>query len=304
MGGILMDWLNYHHLLYFWTVAQEGSLTAGSKRLHLTPQTVSTQLRTLEEALGEELFDRSGRQLVLTEVGRVVYRYAQEIFALGRELTDTLQGRPEGRSLRLLVGVADVLPKLVAYRLIEPALHGDEDLRIVCVENTGEALLARLAIHELDVVLSDSPVPPNLSVRVFNHLLGECGVTILASAPLAAAFRKGFPHSLDGAPFLLPAEGTTLRNSLEHWFDNLGVRPIVVGEFEDSALLKVFGQAGAGVFAVPSVVEEDARRQYKVRKLGETVEIVERWYAISVERRIQHPAVVAICHAARSRLFG
>jgi len=299
-----MNWLNYHHLLYFWTVAQEGSLTAGSRKLHLTPQTVSTQLRTLEEALGEELFDRSGRQLVLTDVGHMVYRYAHEIFMLGRELTDSLKGRPAGRSLKLLVGVADVLPKLLAHRLIEPALRVGEDMRIVCVENASENLLARLVIHELDVVLTDAPVPPNLKVRAFNHLLGECGVTFMATASLIADLRKGFPHSLEGAPFLLPAEGTTLRHSLEHWFDSLGVRPAVVGEFEDSALLKVFGQAGAGVFAVPSVVEEDVRRQYNVRKLGESAEIVERWYAISVERRVQHPAVAAICHAARFRLFG
>ena len=299
-----MNWLNYHHLLYFWTVAQEGSLTAGSKKLHLTPQTVSTQLRTLEEALGEELFDRSGRQLVLTDVGRQVYRYAHEIFMLGQEMTDSLKGRPVGRSLKLFVGVADVLPKLVAYRLIEPALRGDEDLRIVCIENRSENLLARLVIHELDVVLTDAPVPPNLKVRAFNHLLGECGVTFMAAAPLVADLRKGFPRSLDGAPFLLPADGTTLRHSLEYWFDGLGIRPAVVGEFEDSALLKVFGQAGAGVFAVPSIVAEDARLQYKVRILGETTEIVERWYAISGERRIQHPAVAAICQAARSRLFG
>jgi len=298
-----MNWLNYHHLLYFWTVAREGSLTAGSRRLHLTPQTVSTQLRTLEAALGEELFNRSGRQLVLTEVGQLVYRYANEIFKLGRELTDTLQGRPAGRSLRLLIGVADVLPKLVAYRLIEPALRGEEDLRISCVENTSENLLARLAVHELDVILSDAPVPPGLSVRAFSHLLGECGVTFMAAAPLITTLRNGFPQSLDGAPFLLPAEGTTLRRSLEDWFDIVGIRPVVVGEFEDSALLKVFGQAGTGVFAVPSIVAADARRQYKVRKLGEPPEIVERWYAISVERKVQHPAVVAICHAARSHLF-
>jgi len=215
-----MTWLNYHHLLYFRTVAQEGSLTVGSRKLHLTPQTVSTQLRTLEEALGEELFDRSGRQLVLTDVGHLVYRYAHEIFTLGRELTDTLQGRPAGRSLKLLIGVADVLPKLVAYRLIEPALRGEDDLRIICVENTSGHLLARLAIHELDVVLSDAPVPPNISVRVFNHLLGECGVTFVAAAPLITALRKGFQHSLEGAPFLLPAAGP---HCVIHWSVGLTV---------------------------------------------------------------------------------
>ena len=299
-----MTWLNYHHLLYFWTVAREGSLTAGSRELHLTPQTVSAQLRRLEEALGEQLFDRSHRKLVLTDMGHVVYRYATEIFTLGRELTETLRGRPAGHPLRLLVGVADVLPKLVAYRLLEPALRMDEDVQLECIEDTSERLLARLAVNELDVVLSDAPVPPTVSVRAFNHLLGECGMTFLGAPVLVARYRRGFPQSLDGAPFLLPSEGTALRRSLEHWFDSVGIRPVVVGEFQDSALLKVFGQAGAGIIAVPSIIAEDARRQYKVRKLGETTEIVERWYAISVERRVQHPAVLAICHVAREHLFG
>jgi len=297
-----MTWLNYHHLLYFWTVAREGSLTSGSVKLHLTPQTVSAQLRTLEDALGEKLFDRSHRRLALTEVGRFVYGYADEIFLLGRELTETLQGGVTGRPLRLLIGVADVLPKLLAYRLIEPALR-IEEVRIECSEDTSEGLLARLAVNELDVVLSDAPVPLGVSVRAFNHLLGECGITFMAAAPLAKAYRSGFPQSLDGAPVLLPAEGTALRRSLDQWFDGLGIRPIAVGEFDDSALLKVFGQAGLGIFAVPSIVADDARRQYKVRTLGKTDEVVERWYAISVERRVQHPAVVAICDTARARLF-
>jgi LysR family transcriptional activator of nhaA len=302
--GVAMTWLNYHHLLYFWMVAREGSLTAGSIELHLTPQTVSAQLRRLEEVLGEQLFDRSHRQLVLTDVGHVVYRYANEIFTLGRELTETLRGRPAGHPLRLLVGVADVLPKLVAYRLIEPALRMDEDVQLECLEDTSERLLARLAVNELDVVLSDAPVPPTVSVRAFNHLLGECGTTFLGAPALAATYRRGFPRSLDGAPFLLPSEGTTLRRSLEHWFDDVGIRPVVVGEFQDNALLKVFCQAGAGIVAVPSIIAEDARRQHKLRKLGETTAIVERWYAISVERRVQHPAVQAICHTARGHLFG
>ena len=268
------------------------------------PQTVSAQLRRLEEALGEQLFDRSHRTLVLTDVGHVAYRYANEIFTLGRELTERLRGQPAGLPLRLLVGVADVLPKLVAYRLLEPALQIDEDVQIECVEDTSERLLARLAVNELDVVLSDAPVPPAVRVRAFNHLLGECGVTFLGAPALVATHRRGFPQSLDGAPFLLPSEGTALRRSLEHWFDGVGIRPLVVGEFQDSALLKVFGQAGAGIIAIPSIIAEDARRQYKVRKLGETTEIVERWYAISVERRVQHPAVLAICHVAREHLFG
>ena len=250
------------------------------------------------------MFDRSGRRLVLTDVGRTAYGYADEIFTLGRELIDTLQGRLGGRPLRLVVGVADVLPKLVAYRLIEPVFRLEESVRLECIEDTSEQLLARLAVHELDVVLSDAPIPPTVAVRGFNHLLGEGGVTFMGAASVAAAHRRGFPLSLNGAPFLLPAGGTTLRRSLEQWFDSLGVQPVVVGEFADSALLKVFGQAGAGVFAVPTVVANDVRQRYKVRKLGATDKIIERCYAISIERRIQHPAVAAICDTARARLFG
>ena len=298
-----MEWLNYHHLLYFWTVAREGSLTNGARKLNLTPQTVSAQLRTLEDALGEQLFDRSGRQLTMTEIGQLVYGYAEDIFALGAELTDTLKGRPTGRALKLVVGVADVLPKLVAHRLIEPALHLAEEVQVKCLEDKTETLLAELAVHGLDVVLSDAPTPPGSHIRAYNHMLGECGVAFMAAPPLVPKYRKGFPQSLENAPFLLPAEWTTLHRSLQQWFDRVGVRPHVVGEFEDSALLKVFGQAGAGVFAVPSVVTNEVRRQYQVRKIGGTDDIIERFYAISVERKIQHPAVVAICEAARDGLF-
>jgi LysR family transcriptional activator of nhaA len=299
-----VTWLNYHHLLYFWTVAREGSLTRGSKELHLTPQTVSGQLRALEDSLGEKLFDRSHRRLALTQTGQVVFEYANEIFQLGRELTETLAGRPAGRPMRLIVGIADALPKLVAHRLIEPALQMDEKVRIECREDTSERLLARLAVNELDVVLSDAPVPPGVSVRAFNHLLGECGVDFMGTAQFVTAYRRGFPQSLDGAPFLLPAKGTALRRSLEQWFHGLGIQPVTVGEFDDSALLKVFGQSGLGVFVLPSIVADDGRRQYKVRTLGRTDEVTERWYAISVERKVQHPAVAAICNSARDRLFG
>jgi LysR family transcriptional activator of nhaA len=179
----------------------------------------------------------------------------------------------------------------------------DDEVRIECSEDTSERLLARLAVNELDVVLSDAPVPPGVSVRAFNHLLGECGVTFMGAASLAKAYRSGFPQSLDGAPILLPAKATTFRRSLEQWFDGLGIQPVPVAEFDDSALLKVFGQAGVGIFAVPSIVADDARRQFRVRTLGRTDEVVERWYAISVERRVQHPAVAAICDAARASLF-
>jgi len=298
-----MQQLNYHHLLYFWTVAKAGSLGGGAKTLNLTPQTISAQLRTLEDALGEQLFDRSGRKLTMTDTGRLVYDYADDIFALGRELIDALQGQPIGRPLRLAIGVADVLPKLVAHRLIEPALHLEEEVQIKCFEAKTERLLAHLAVHELDVVLSDAPIPSTANIRAFNHMLGECGVTVMAAPVLLPRYRKGFPQSLHEAPFLLPSEGTTLRRSLTQWFDRIGVHPRVVGEFEDSALLKVFGQAGSGVFAVPSVVTKEVQRQYQVRRIGEADGIVERFYALSVERKIQHPAVTAICDAARQTLF-
>ena len=298
-----MQHLNYHHLLYFWTVAREGSLTEGASKLHLTPQTISSQLRALEDALGEQLFDRSGRQLGLTEIGRVVFRYADDIFSLGRELIDSLEGRLSGRPLKLVVGVADVLPKLVAHQLIQPVFGLDEQVQVECRADTTERLLAALAVHELDVVLSDAPIPATANVRAFNHVLGECGVTFMASSPLVTAYRKGFPGSLDNAPFLLPTDGTTLRRSLDRWFDQKRIQPRIVGEFDDSALLKVFGQAGAGIFCVPAIVEDEVRRRYKVKKLGATNDLVERFYAISIERRIQHPAVAVVCDTARKRTF-
>jgi len=239
----------------------------------------------------------------MTETGRLVFDYADDIFALGRELTDVVKRQPIGRALRLVIGVADVLPKLVAHRLIEPALHLEEEVQIKCLEDKTERLLAHLAVHELDVVLSDAPIPATANIRAFNHMLGECGVTIMAAPALMPRYRKGFPQSLHNAPFLLPTEGTTLRRSLAQWFDQIGVHPRFVGEFEDSALLKVFGQAGSGVFAVPSVVTREVQRQYQVRKIGEADGIIERFYALSVERKIRHPAVAAICDAARRALF-
>ena len=299
-----VEWLNYHHLLYFWMVAREGSIAQASKQLLLAQPTITGQIRALENTLGEKLFSRSGRNLVLTEVGRLVYRYANEIFSLGRELTDVLKGRPAGRPVRLLVGVSDVLPKLIAYRLLQPALALPEPVHIVCHEDHPERLLADLATFGLDVVLTDAPVGSSARVRVFSHLLGTCGVSFFGAWSLAAKYRKRFPASLDGAPFLLPLENTTLRRSLEQWFDAQGIRPQVVGEFQDSALLKVFGQAGIGLFAAPTVIENEVRRHYGVSVLGRTESVTERFYAISVERKLKHPAVVAISEAARQTLFG
>jgi LysR family transcriptional activator of nhaA len=298
-----MSWLNYHHLFYFWTVAREGTIARACVELHLTQPTISGQLRALEKTLGVKLFDRVGRHLVLTETGRVVYGYADEIFSLGRELQDTLQGRSASRPLRLLVGVANTLPKEIAYRLLEPATRLEEPVQLVCEHGMPDALLARLAVNALDVVLADAPVSPTTKVRAFNHLLGECGVSIMGTPRLAATYRRGFPRSLEGAPFLLPSENTALRRSLEQWFEAGGIRPVVRGEIADPGLLKVFGQHGAGLFAVRAAVERETQQHYQVRLVGRVESIRERFYAISVERKLKHPAVVAITAAAREKLF-
>jgi LysR family transcriptional activator of nhaA len=298
-----MEWLNYHHLRYFWAVAREGSVTRAAEKLNISQPTVSAQIRELEQALGERLFVRSGRSLTLSDMGRTVYRYADEIFGLGRELLDTVKGRPTGRPVRLSVGIVNVVPKLIAYRLIEPALRLPEPVLVECVEDRADRLLAELAVHALDVVLSDAPVGPLVNVRAYSHLLGECSVSVFGTSALARAHARRFPQSLNGAPFLLPTQNTALRRALDQWFEEQQVRPHVIGEFEDSALLKVFGQAGRGLFPAPSAIAAEVRRQYGVRRVGEIPDVRERFYAISVERRLKHPAVVAISEAARSTLF-
>jgi LysR family transcriptional activator of nhaA len=296
-----MEWLNYHHLLYFWTVARTGSIAAASKELRLASPTISNQIRKLEDNLGEELLRRSGRKLVLTDMGRIAMRYADEIFSLGQEFTSTMKERPTGRPLRFCVGIADVLPKLIAFRLIEPALRSRTPVHLICREDRPDHLLADLAVHEVDVVLSDSPASPAANIRAFNHLLGECGVSFIAPKKLAFV-KKGFPRSLDGAPFLLPLDNTAMRRDLDEWFHSHNLRPTVVGEFADFALLRVFAEEGFGVFAVPTVMEEEMRG-YGFHKIGATTDITVRFYAISVERQVRHPAVVAVCEAARNSLF-
>ncbi len=298
-----MEWLNYHHLLYFWTVARTGSVTAAAAELRLAQPTVSGQLRCLEEALGEKLFRRVGRQLVLTEYGEVVYQYAGEIFSLGRELLDTTKGRLSRRPARFSVGVAEVVPKLIVYRLLEPAMKLDEPFVIVCREDKPERLVAELSVHTLDLVLSDAPMSTTVSVRGYSHLLGECGVSFFATAALASKLRRDFPSSLDGAPMLLPTTNTNLRRALDRWFDEQRIRPRIVSEFEDTALLKVFGEAGNGVFPAPSAIEKEIVRQYRVKRVGHTGKVKASFYAISVERRIKHPAVLAISEAAQADLF-
>ena len=297
-----MEWLNYHHLFYFWNVARFGSVSRAGEELRLTQATISAQLKSLELSFGEKLFRKAGRHLILTDMGRVVFRYAEEIFSLGRELTGALKGRAHGRAARLTVGVADVLPKLVAYKLIEPALGLKESYRIICREGSNTDLLPALAIHDLDVVLTDAPIDPAMNVKAFNHLLGECGLTFFAVPKLFNAYRAGFPQSLNGAPFLLPTQNTTVRRSLDQWFDSEKIRPMIVAEFEDSALLKVFGSRGLGLFVAPSVITSEVQREYDVKSLGRVGNVRERFYAISLDRKLKHPAVVAISEAARVRL--
>ncbi len=299
-----MEWLNYHHLYYFWSVAREESISRASERLCLAPSTISAQVSKLEEMLGGKLFRRVGRNLELTEMGRIAFRYADEIFSLGREMLDTVRGRPVSGPLRLVVGIVDALPKLVVRKLLEPALRFTEQIRLICHEGKEAQLLAELAVHGLDIVLTDTPVKPGLSVRAYNHLLGECGVSFFAVDRLAAALQGEFPLSLDGAPMLLPSPMSALRGSLDQWFDTIDIRPDIVGEFDDQALLKVFGQAGDGVFTAPSVIEEEVRQQHNVVVVGRADAVREKFYAISVERVIKHPAVAAIQKAACCSIFG
>jgi LysR family transcriptional activator of nhaA len=295
--------LNYNHLLYFWTVAREGGLGAAGKVLHLSHPTLSAQIRTLEQRLGQKLFTRVGRRLVLTETGRLVYRYADEMFSLGRELLDSVRGVSTGRLVTFDVGVADAVPKLIVRELLGPALRTDQEVKLVCHEGKYERLLSELSTHHLDVVIADAPVPAGLHIRAFNHLLGECGTGLFAAPALARRHRSNFPMSLNGAPMLLPLQHSTLRRSLQQWLDAQGLAPRIVAEFEDSALLKVFGADGLGVFPAPLAVADEVCRQYGVQLIARIDAVKERFFAISVERRLKHPAVVAITASARNHLF-
>lgn len=295
--------LNYNHLYYFWRVAKEGGVARAAAVLHLTPQTISGQLRILETAAGAKLFTRAGRRLVLTDTGRLAFDYADDIFRIGAEMKEALEGRAGGRPLPFTVGVVDVVPKIIAYRLLEPALRLPQPVRIVGREGKLDALLADLAGHKLDMVLADSPLGAAANVRAFNHLLGECGIVFFAARKLAPPYRRRFPQSLHGAPLLLPAANTAVRGALMQWLDRRDIRPRIAGEFDDSALMKAFGQAGAGVFVAPSVIEREVMRQYDVQPVGRTDEVRERFYAISAERKLRHPAVVAVNDAARLELF-
>lgn len=294
--------LNYKHLYYFWVVAKEGGIMKASKILHLTPQTISGQITLLEQQIGKSLFVKSGRQLVLSDDGRVAKNYADEIFSLGHELEQKIRYSPEEKSILFKVGITDVVPKSIAYRLLSPAYLLNDSVRLVCRENILEHLLVDLAIHKLDLILADGSIPNDINVKGFSHLLGKSGVTFLASHSIADTLEGAFPQCLSSRPLLLPGTNTTVYTHLMHWIEKNKLNPVITGEFDDSALMKVFGQAGKGIFIVPTVIAEEVQSQYQVVPVGTTEEITVSYYAISVERKISHPAIVKVTDAAREWL--
>ena len=299
-----MEWLNYHHLLYFWVVAKQGSITQASKELRLAHPTISGQIHRLEAVLGEKLFARKGRNLALTESGRVAFRYADEIFSLGQEFQDTIKGRSTGQQMRLVVGVSDVIAKSIVHRILEPAFQLQDKVRIICREDRSlDAFIGELAVQAVDVVLADAPAGPSSSVRTFSHPLGECGTSFFAAPRLARSCRRGFPRSLDGIPVLLPASDSTFRRALNEWFAARDLRPEIIAELDDLALASVMGEAGLGIFAAPDVIVDEIRRRYQVQLVGRAKDLRQRFFAISVERKITNPAVAAICQIARRHIF-
>lgn len=295
--------INYKHLHYFWAVATEGGVARASERLHLTPQTISGQLGLLEDHLGEALFTRVGRNLELTETGKLVLSYANEIFSLGSELEEAIHQLPNSRPQLLKVGVVDVLPKSIAHRILQPALNMNEAIRMVCREASLDVLLAELAVHKLDLVLADRAIPSTVSTGGFSHKLGECAVSFFCTNKIAQTLEGDFPECLHGAPILLPSSGTQLRANIDQFLNKLHIHPKVVAEFDDSALMKAFGKEGAGIFIAPTVIEGEVALQYEVTTIGHINEVKEQFYAITVERRVKHTVVSAIIEATRESLF-
>lgn len=295
--------INYKHLQYFVTVAKTGAINLAAEKLHLTPQTLSGQIKILEERLGVELFKRSGRRLELTPVGKLALSYAEEIFQIGAELQEALHAPPGTRMMPFRVGISDAIPKAIAHQLLMPALSLEEPVKLICKEDRLERLVAELSIHRLDMVLADKPMPSNIDVKGFSHPLGECGIAFFATRELARKFSGAFPDCLDGAPFLMPGEDSAMRIPVLRWLEKKGVSPLIAGEFDDSALMKSFGQAGAGVFPAPTVIASDVTSRYHVEMLGQTEEIRERFFAITIERHVRHPAVLAVSAEAHTTLF-
>ena len=291
--------INYKHLRYFWAVAKQGGISQASQYLHITPQTISSQIQLLEQQFGQALFRKSGRKLELTDSGRQALSYADEIFSLGDELESTLRSVSSNRAPLLRVGVVDAVPKSIAYRLLEPALSLPESIRLICKESNLESLLAELAIHRLDLIIADAPIPTGLGVRGFNHSLGTCGVSFLASPSIAENLQGQFPHCLSGAPLLMPRAVSSIQSPLMECFDKKDLFPHIVGEFDDSALMKAFGQAGVGIVIVPSAIAHEVAVQYQLQVIGQVADVKEQFFAISTERHISNPAIIAIKDAAR-----
>lgn len=294
--------INFKHLHYFWMVAKQGSITKASEHLHITPQTISGQISLLEEQLGKALFSKVGRNLELTDTGHMVLSYADEIFSLGSELEQSVRIASSDRTQLLRVGIADSIPKSIAYRLLAPAMSLEDPIRLVCKENSLEDLLGELALHKLDMIIADGPIPPHLAVRGFNHFLGECGTSFMAAPNLIEQVEGGFPACLRGAPFLIPSDQSLIQIQLLQWLEKHHLHPKIMGEFDDRALMKTFGQAGAGVFIVPSAIAMEVAKQFQVEIIGCTEEIREQFFAIATEQRLSNPAIVAITDAAKGWL--
>ena len=289
-----MELLNYHHLFFFWVVMNTGSIRAASSRLNLAQSTISSQLSALEKTLGGKLFNRVGRSLEPTDMGHMVFGYADKIFTIGQEMVNSVHSLPAKTPLQLRVGVVDLVPKLLTRKFLLPAIKLSDTVHLVCHQGKEDQLFSELALHNLDMVITDRPVRAGLSVKAYSHLIHECGVSFLGTADLAEPLVEKFPYSLDKTPILLPTVNSVLRGRMDRWFDQLGIMPHIIGEFDDCALLKTFGQQGDGVFAVPRIIEEEVCEKYQVQVLGRTQDVIERFYAISVERVVKHPAVAAI----------
>lgn len=295
--------INYKHLHYFWVVAKEGSIAKAATKLHITPQTISGQLSMLEDRLNQPLFDRVGRGLQLTETGRLVLRYADEIFELGRELSDVLRGAPQLGASEFIVSAASAIPKTIVYKIVEPALNLSEDINLVSKEGPIDAILADLAVHEVDMVLTDTPLSSAFSIKAYNHFLGESGLSFFAAPALATELEGDFPGCLNHKPILLPTKQYAIRQLFDRWTNDMDLFPIIKGQFDDSALMKAFGQASLGVFFMPTVIEQEVCQQFRVEVIGRTEDIKQRFYAVSSERKVTHPAVAAICDKARDIIF-
>jgi LysR family transcriptional activator of nhaA len=298
-----VEWLNYHHLRYFWTVARKGGVRKAAEELHVSQPSISAQLRLLEESLGQKLFRRSGRNLVLTETGQLVLNYADEIFSAGRELMNAVKQRPGKHPVRVNIGLTDAFPKLIAFQILRAAFRSEAAVHMICREGEIGPLVNHLQAHRLDIVLADEPASSALKAKTFNHRLGRSGVTFCAVPSLAAKLRRNFPQSLDGAPALLPTQNMGMRAALETWFDSKAIRPRLVGEFEDSALMEVCSTGGRGFTAVHTVVDRAALKHFGLRVIARVDECGTDFYAITAERRVKHPAAVAITEHAYSSVF-